>query len=185
MQDLQRLAEAIRARATALGWSQQDLISRAASSRDPLSRTTIQTLWSGDGTYAPSRKTRAALERLLGWAPGSVDAVLEGGDPSVVESSEGRSERDASVPPPTRSLPLAVQLRLEDGRILDHRVITIDVDGEPLTVIALAQTSVYDTGEKTDVLRKQLDAFGRITDSMGLLGGEEGGESEDDDVTGS
>lgn len=179
--DLQRLAEAIRARATALGWMQQDLISAA---HDLLSRTTIQNLWTGDASYAPSKRTRAALEQVLGWTAGSVESVLAGGSPTVADSAE---EAESATPEtlPHPPLPLAVQLTLEGGRILDYRVITVDVDGEPLSVIALAQTSVYDTEEKKEVLRKQLDAFGRMTSSMSFERTDGSSESEDDDVTGS
>lgn len=177
MQDFQRLADAIQARTTALGWSQQDLVSHSR-----LSRTTIQKLWGGDTTYAPSRATRAAVERALGWSPGSVTAVLAGGDPTIAEVVE-EGGREASGPKAVPPMPLKVQLTLEDGRTLDYDVVTIDVDGEPLSVIALAQTSVYDGDDKKGVLRKQLDVFARIVD---LIRAEAtpvaDGESEHDDI---
>jgi transcriptional regulator with XRE-family HTH domain len=162
-QDFHRLAEAIQARTTALGWSQQDLVSHSG-----LSRTTIQKLWQGDGTYAPSRKTRIALEQALGWERGSVDSVLAGGDPTVRRDGTQASDVQVDdVSPPVRgssapAFPMRVQLALEEGQPLDYDVLEFEVGGRPMSIVAWAQTGVYDTEEDRAALREQLAMFHRL-----------------------
>lgn len=76
--DWQRLADFIRAEIEARGWRQSDLAVKA-----DVSTLTINNLVSG---RAPRRwpKSIPAVERSLGWEPGSARSILEGGRPTVV-----------------------------------------------------------------------------------------------------
>jgi transcriptional regulator with XRE-family HTH domain len=178
IQDFQRLAGAIQARATALGLSQQDLVSRSG-----LSRTTVQKLWQGDDTYAPSRRTRVAIEDALDWAPGSVEAVLAGGEPTVRREASVETETIASdSPAAARSLttvtdmPLRVQLALGEGRPLDFDVLEFEVGGRRMSIVAWAQSGVYDTEEDREAALEQLKMFHRL---MGTLRREGEGVTDD------
>jgi hypothetical protein len=165
MPDYPRLAAAIQARATALGWNkpQSELIRRATSSRG-----TVQRLWSGKSATYPGPGTKADIEDTLGWTRGSIDTILAGGEPTTRREASDESpstdphasaHASASAPEP---LPLPVQLARENQRLLDYDVITFDVDGEPVTMAFLAYTGAYDDEGKRDVLRKQLEAFGKL-----------------------
>lgn len=56
------------------------------------------------GEYRPSPHTAAALDDALGWKPGSVEAILDGGEPSsappTARISDVRFETPAPVPLP-------------------------------------------------------------------------------------
>lgn len=72
----QRLADAIVARRAELGLTQMQVATRGDFSLDR-----VQAL---EGAKRTSYRagTLAALERALDWAPGSVERILQGGDPS-------------------------------------------------------------------------------------------------------
>lgn len=77
----QRLAEFVRAGRIARGFPRQEDLSAAIG----VSVRTIGKIEAGqDGRY--SARTKAALEFGLGWMPGSVDQILNGGRPRRWES---------------------------------------------------------------------------------------------------
>jgi transcriptional regulator with XRE-family HTH domain len=76
--DYERLGGAIRDRMKVLGMTQTELAQRTG-----LHRVTIGRLVNGRQKSPPSAVTMQALERALGWLPGSVDAVLRGGIPAI------------------------------------------------------------------------------------------------------
>ena len=182
MQDYSHLAEAVRARARELGYTQDDVIRISR-----LGRTTVQRIWSGSVAHTPSRATCIALEKALGWAPGSIAAVLAGGEPTVRRETSGDGEvqvNEASAPARASArpeFPLRVQLALEDGRPLDHDVIEFEVAGRPFSIIAWAQTGVYDTEEDRAALWEQLKVFHRL---MGQLRREGDAAADGESVTG-
>lgn len=80
-EDWSRLAAYVRSRRLVdLGLEQTALADLAG-----VSKRTIVTVENGRPV---NLNTRAKLEAALGWAPGSTDAVLSGGEPSLIDSPE-------------------------------------------------------------------------------------------------
>ena len=76
MRRLERLGELVRERRRALGYRTVEDFAVATG----VSRRTLGTLERGEARV--SDDTAAAIERILRWAPGSVEAILQGGRPS-------------------------------------------------------------------------------------------------------
>ncbi|MCO1574983.1 helix-turn-helix domain-containing protein [Crossiella sp. SN42] len=77
----QRLAAAVRARREERGWTQADVVARGS-----VSLASVQVVEAGTRTSFQN-KTVNGLEQGLGWAPGSVRAVLAGGAPQLLEEN--------------------------------------------------------------------------------------------------
>jgi transcriptional regulator with XRE-family HTH domain len=58
--------------------------------------------------------------------------------------------------------PIPLRLALRGGAFVDYDVVTFEVEGEPVTVGAFIKSGVSLDEQGLDVLRKQLEAFGRI-----------------------
>lgn len=78
-----RVAHAVVRRRVHLGLTQEE-----ASGRAGLSATTWRLLENEVQTRY-RRLTLAGVERALGWAPGSIDAILAGDEPSVTDDGRG------------------------------------------------------------------------------------------------
>jgi transcriptional regulator with XRE-family HTH domain len=82
-----------------------------------LSTSTIKTLeTNADPDKAPTPKTKAAIEKALGWEPGSFDAVLDGGEPTMsrrLPSRAGTDEDEGDGPEAPESRRRYTRLRLE------------------------------------------------------------------------
>ncbi|WP_394262223.1 multiprotein-bridging factor 1 family protein, partial [Trueperella sp.] len=72
-----RVGERVVERRTALGMNQRDL-ARAAD----VTATTVRSL-EQDRRW-PQDVNRAKIEQALGWAPGSLEAIRDGGEPTTV-----------------------------------------------------------------------------------------------------
>ncbi|MDF1705049.1 MAG: helix-turn-helix domain-containing protein [Aeromicrobium sp.] len=80
-----RLGRLIRERRDRLGLTQADLASRGGPSTTTMSKVEY-------GKLIPiPRQTRAKIEASLDWAPGSVIAVIEGGEPTDGATTAGRA----------------------------------------------------------------------------------------------
>lgn len=163
MPDFPRLAQAIRERASALGWKQRDLIQHTH-----ISRGTVQTLWRGVEVPLPNSATKNALEDALGWERGSVDEVLAGGEPRIRVPSRERQSSSSRMDG-TR-LPLRVQLEMAKGQLLDYDILEFDVAGKPFSFVAFAQTGAYDTEEAQEALTEQLETFRRMIERARMEG---------------
>ena len=121
--DLKQLGEAIAARREELDLTQAELADLTG-----LHRVTIGRLEKGAGKARPTRATAQALERALGWLPGSVDAVLDGGV-AAVGTFDGRFLRvqvdDAGeiVHDLVRRISMAIDPEVPLSRILRAEVI--------------------------------------------------------------
>lgn len=82
MADWQRLGEHVIARRLALGYKTRIPLAAASG----ISTRILGDIETGrrNGRFDP--KTIAALERTLGWAVGSVDTIVNGGEPSIVQA---------------------------------------------------------------------------------------------------
>lgn len=75
----ERLAEAMNARRLSLhlNW-------KAVASRAGISYESLRAIRRGE--YRPSELSAAGLDEALEWEPGSVDAILDGGDPTPADA---------------------------------------------------------------------------------------------------
>src|SRR5437868_5535395 len=81
-QDWEYLGWAVRTRRLLLGLSQADVMAAGGPSDQ-----TLRKLERGEpGIYRV--RTMAALERVLKWAPGAIEAILKGGQPAAYEIDE-------------------------------------------------------------------------------------------------
>lgn len=96
-------------RRTALGMTQADLAQAA--------EITVRTIGSveRDETW-PRKKTLTAIERALGWAPGSLEQIRDGGDPTPLDTTSGDGGADTphhvGIPDPAK---------VGDGEFIDTR----------------------------------------------------------------
>ena len=100
MADWQRLGQQVTARRVALGYRRREDLTNAA---DGVSLRTLGDIESGRRT-GYHRNTLATLENALRWAPGSIQAILEGGEfaeqptPATIGSGPDRDTAPTSPP---------------------------------------------------------------------------------------
>jgi transcriptional regulator with XRE-family HTH domain len=88
-----RLDEAMNERRIALGLEWKQIAQRAGLSEFHLRRIRR-------GQYKPRELTRAELERVLEWAPGSIDAILDGRLPTALDEQAPEDMDWTTVEPP-------------------------------------------------------------------------------------
>ncbi|ONK09506.1 helix-turn-helix transcriptional regulator [Streptomyces sp. MP131-18] len=125
--DWARLAEAIRQARATRGWRQIDLADAAG-----VTESTIQNLEAGTRTYTRLPQSLKAIERALGWAPGSAVSIVDGGDPTPLSSPE---QAPGSVLPV--DIPLRVRQELQQGHVVDTEVVDLSRPGSKSTVLVL------------------------------------------------
>lgn len=133
-QDWTRLGHAIHAARTAQGISQSALARRAGLR----SVNTVQALEKG---YPRARMPPGAqsVARALGWADGSVEVILAGGDP-IPGPMLIHQYTDEGAPPDdplADRLPLGVARTLEDGVVVEH--LTVDLPSGNRVVVAMVR----------------------------------------------
>lgn len=84
----QAVADAVRARRTALGLRQDDM-----DGVSPASMARIENAVADNYRGLTLRR----LERALGWAPGSIDSIRQGGEAQVLDLGEARHDLDMGV----------------------------------------------------------------------------------------
>ncbi|MET9956688.1 helix-turn-helix transcriptional regulator [Streptomyces sp. NPDC006339] len=118
-----RLARAIESTRTARNLTQVALAQKAG-----VSESTIQNLESGaERTRVPASLHK--VERALGWKAGSGERVLDGGDPEIEEES-------AAAP---SDLPLRIVQELQDGPLLDTKVLDLSPLGSHARMIVVVK----------------------------------------------
>lgn len=116
----QRLGDEVRVRRKQLGLTQESLAVRAG-----MSVPTISAI-EGNRAGRMSVRLRRALEQALQWVPGSVDAVLDGGDAQVivaeaVEDQAGGAAGPVSKESAVQRLALAERLLGMQRAFAQHR----------------------------------------------------------------
>lgn len=162
-----RLADAVRARRSALRLTQQELADNAG-----VNVMTIRNL-EGLRRFTRMPATVGKVERALGWEVGSAEAVLSGGDPTLVSVSvNGRAPNvtsgadDASE---IRGLPAGIRAALSEGEHLAGDVIDLSEPGSGFRLIVVAQRGLYTTPEDIETLRKQMKEWMRIQSGIRRL----------------
>jgi DNA-binding XRE family transcriptional regulator len=123
--DWDRLARAIRERRRVLDLTQQQLADAAR-----VTRTTIKNL---EGARQPKKRlpsSMAAVEKALGWAIGSGEAVLSGGEPILVIPPTGEYPPAIDpFQPLADRLPVSVLDELSSGEVYAADIHDLTVDG--------------------------------------------------------
>lgn len=117
--DWARLAAAIKAARARRGMRQVDLAEAAG-----VSEATVQNLESSEVGEERSRvpTSLAAVERALGWTPGSGEIVLAGGEPVPIEGAPTKGAL-------AEGMPLRVQKELTSGKVVDTYVADLSRPG--------------------------------------------------------
>ncbi len=125
-----------------------------------VSEGTIQNLENPDRTYRRRPTTLAAVEKVL-WKPGSVDAVLAGGDPVPLTADAEDDTAPPASPKPRAGgrLPLRVEHEL-DGDVVDTDVIDLGRSGMKMIVVVVREPG-QDLPDD-DQLREEYREWGRV-----------------------
>lgn len=108
-------------------------------------RSTIQKMESEKVSQVTPTTVRA-YARLLGWAEGSADQVLAGGEPAMADEQGGRPLSDA----PALGLSPAVEYELRAGKVLDSQVFNLGPDDEDGQIIVVLQGKKDATPEQVE-----------------------------------
>ncbi|MFZ3558128.1 helix-turn-helix domain-containing protein [Streptomyces sp. BH055] len=118
---------------------EQGLKQTEAAERIGVSRGPIQTIEAGATEYTRITGTMRTYARLLGWMDGSIERVLEGGDPaygSAADSGVDIRIGDAEYEVKDTRLPRRIREELGDqGEVLDTAVITLPGGGRAVVVV--------------------------------------------------
>ncbi|MFD9567709.1 helix-turn-helix domain-containing protein [Streptomyces sp. NPDC059994] len=159
--DWARLAAAIVARRDEMDYTQVGLAEAAG-----VSEATVQNLESGrERKRLPSSLPK--VEQALGWAPGSGEAVLAGGDPTP-------QPRTQAAPLESPALPLRIQQELADGSLLDTTVLDLTPLGSEAKMIVVVKGKPDASPEQ---IRRDLLAWAKAQHLLQNL--VDGGESTD------
>jgi hypothetical protein len=132
-QDWRLLADAVIKRRTDLGMTQQDV--QAAGGPG------TATLRNIEGAHQMSYRgvILGRLERVLRWEPGSIDAILAGGDPTPIKTNPTPALRPPRPQPGTLA-----EVLIERGLRTPHELMPSDYVVDPLVQELLASESFPD-----------------------------------------
>jgi transcriptional regulator with XRE-family HTH domain len=97
-----------------------------------VSRTVIQNIESGRA-YAKVTGSLRDLEVALGWKRGSIEAILDGGDP--IPAGEANSTADGAVAVNTEGLPMRIAQTLAEGATLDTTIVPLSADAQMVVIV--------------------------------------------------
>ncbi|KMS72634.1 hypothetical protein ACZ91_64825 [Streptomyces regensis] len=148
MNDWERLGRALAAAREDRGLTQVQVAGEIGVTRTP-----IQSIERGD-KRKKATGTMRSMARLLGWADGSIEAVLAGGHPTL---SGKPSPASPTEDPDSRPLELPPRIteELRDGQLLDSSVIDLTEDGSARIVVAV----VGPEGASAEEIRRFLDSW--------------------------
>ncbi|CAG6392728.1 helix-turn-helix domain-containing protein [Streptomyces cocklensis] len=154
-----RVGTALRAARKAQELTQAELAARA-----DVSAGTIRAIERGQ-EFQKVTPTLRAVEAAIGWAEGSVQAILDGGEPTPAPAPE---TTQAAAVASLEGLPYRIAQALADGTALDTRLKTIGSGGE-IVIIVKGREGATDE-EKRAILREwerqegHLDRLGEVAD---------------------
>lgn len=119
--DWARLGQAVADARRALNLTQKELADQLG-----VSRGAIQAIERGD-QFTKITQTMRAVERALDWEKGSLESVLDGGEPKPIEQRTVEPERAEAPAELAPQLPLAIvhELSAESGPVLDTTVLDL------------------------------------------------------------
>ncbi|MDX3354698.1 helix-turn-helix transcriptional regulator [Streptomyces sp. ME01-24h] len=118
-----------------------------AAERLGVERGTIQGIERGI-SRAKVTPTMRSYARLVRWTDDSIDSVLAGGDPSLVEADarEARTPSDDAFD----GLPVRIRAELRKGQVLDTGVYDLSPEGSDVQMIVVIQGPSDATAEQID-----------------------------------
>lgn len=145
-----RLAEA----RGGMGITQLEMAKRIGVSRGPM-----QAIERGDAKRVTS--TMRAYARAVGWTDESIDAVLGGGEPTLVDPAPDSPEpvptnTNVDDVPYAQGMPARIAFELRDGTILDTDVIDLSAPGSDAKLVLVAKAGAADASpeqQRADLLR--------------------------------
>ncbi|SFF12210.1 hypothetical protein SAMN05216251_108255 [Actinacidiphila alni] len=153
-----RLGRAFAEGRAAQGLTQEDVVARY-----DISLSVVQSIERG----GPFKRINASMRLYavgLGWAPGSIEAVLQGGKPTYLAppaASTGPTLR-------LRGLPYRITQALADGQALDTRLIPIGPDGEAVVILkgreGAGAEGLGATLRRWEAQEGHLDRLGEVAD---------------------
>ena len=156
--DYARLAAAIVAARKARDWTQIDLASAAG-----VGEMTVQRIEKADSPTRPTKRTLQAIDRALRWEEGSCEALLRGGEPTLLSESSSQAptapETTASATPHGSPLPLAARDVLDRGELLDTEVIDLSEPGSDFHLLVIAKVGIKDDEEKLEKMRQAIEKW--------------------------
>lgn len=165
-----KLASSIRAAREALGLTQATLAERAG-----ISEGSVQNIEGG----APRTRIPPSLAKIephLGWSSGSGRAILDGGEPRILDCEPADlSDTSAEVDKLRRKLPLRIVDELEsDDPLLDSTVIQLPgSNGARMTVVVHGKPDATPSE-----IQEALLAWRKAERKLHRLPGESGGDDE-------
>ena len=130
--DWEELGRALKEARKAAGLKQTEIAKRL-----DISLSSVQAIERGNAFAKPTPTIRA-FAAAVGWADGSVERVLEGGEPTLARDEPKSSPEpgEATGPVPAGALPLRIVADLTDeGALLDTAVIRLPGGGQAVVVV--------------------------------------------------
>jgi transcriptional regulator with XRE-family HTH domain len=125
--------------------------------RAGVTRTPIQAIERG-GPFRRITGTMRAFAQIVGWAEGSVEAVLQGGEPTLLQRGNSAADARPTSAAEESRLPLRVREELRDGEILDHGVFDLTPEGSDAQIIVVVKGK---SGASRDEILRYLEAWKR------------------------
>lgn len=147
------------------GLTQMDVADRIHVSRTP-----VQAVERG-GPFEKVTNTIRLYAQLVGWIPGSIEAVLEGGQP-VTEADAQKYMAPESVQSAVQDLPLRIAEEISEGRLLDTAVMDLAPYGSNARMIVVVRGAPDASPEE---MRRDLLAWRRAQRHL-----QEIGDTDDD-----
>jgi transcriptional regulator with XRE-family HTH domain len=147
--DWTALGRAITARRKMLGLTQQDLATAVG-----VGRSTVQSLERGERAHPKVLHSHRAIARTLGWTEASIEDVLDGGGPVLLDQpTKPPSASDGTMEDVLDALSERVKMALLGGRVVDGDVIDLAPD-DPDSVAVL----ILKRGERPNATPEQMRA---------------------------
>lgn len=157
--DWARLGAAVTSARRTAGMSQQELAERIGTGR-----SSVQSIERGH-EFAKITGTMRSVARELGWADGSIESVLAGGDPVPADT--------APTPPSAgtgQDLPLRIVQELSEGQLLDTTVLDLTPAGSSARMIVVVKGRPDASPEE---IRRDLLAWRKMQRRLQNIGDEE------------
>ncbi|WPO73968.1 helix-turn-helix domain-containing protein [Streptomyces sp. KN37] len=118
-----------------------------------VSRTPVQAIERGRQSngknFTKVTSTMRSYARLVCWTEDSIDQVLAGGDPRVIETPE------AARPHPLAGLSPAVEMELHSGETVDQTVLHLGPNESDARVVVIVKSGENATKEEMDEAMRQ------------------------------
>ncbi|MEY9937355.1 helix-turn-helix domain-containing protein [Streptacidiphilus sp. MAP5-3] len=150
------LATAIAARREAIPLTQDELAEAMN-----VGRSTVQKLENPRTTYTKIQPIHREVAYQLGWTRGSIEQVLEGGEPTLRadEAPSPSATQSASMPSGT---PQRIRRALTGGEVIDTELIPIDDDSDSGLVMMIKQGDRELPEDKMDLIMHRWVRLTRI-----------------------